>query len=133
VRYCKHYSAYSILADAEVARNVIAEGLDEMVRSPTGVRPACPIHIWEALKHGYVAVYGLKPRSRLVSVLTQGAGLNDSAGNEAIFEVPTDLKDVRPLVVRVEAVAKALSWLLGTVYKSRYSKWPEGPPRHFTQ
>ena len=121
------------LADAGIAKDAITAELSEMVDPKLGLRRGFPVHVWEALKHGYVAVYGLKPRSRTVSVLTQGAGLRDLGGNEAIFEIPADVKKIYAVANRMEGGAKAFSWLMGVVYKSRYSKWPEGPPRHLAQ
>lgn len=118
------------LSDADIAKGVIASGLSEIIQPKPGLKPAFPTHIWEAIKHGYVAVYGLKPRARTVSILTQGAGLRDTNANRAIFEISADMRQIRIAVNRMEALAKAFSWLMGIVYKSRYSKWPEGPPRH---
>ncbi len=122
--------AQADLPDAGIAKGVIAAALSEIIQPKQGLKPAFPTHIWEAIKHGYVVVYGLKPRARMVSILTQGAGLRDINGNRAIFEMPADVRQIRKAVDRMEALAKAFSWLMGIVYNSRYSKWPEGPPRH---
>ena len=121
------------LSDVGIAKDVIEAGLSDIIQPKPGLSPAFPLHVWEGLKHGYVAVYGLKPRARMVSILTQGAGLRDPSGKEAIFGIPADVGKIHMVAKRMEEVAKAFSWLMGVVYKARYSKWPEGPPRHLAQ
>ena len=120
------------LSSADIAKGVITAGLSEIIQPKAGLRPAFPMHVWEAIKHGYIAVCGLDPRARMVSILTQGAGVRDTNGNIAIFQVPVDVKYIRRTVNRMDALAKAFSWLMGIVYKSRYLKWPKGPPRHLS-
>lgn len=117
------------LSCAGTFRPILASGLDEFLKPKTGLRQAFPMHILEALKHGNVAVYGLVPRSRMVTVLTQGAGLADIGGNDAIFHITCESGKIRPDVDRMDAVGRAFTWVIGAVYKARFGNWPRSTPR----
>ena len=104
---------------------MLAHGLSEWVKHDAGVRPGFPLHVLEAIKHGFVALSTANSGVKVVTTLTQGAGLRDAEGKDAVFHINDDVTKIEPTVKRMDDLAKALSWVLGAVHESRFKSWPD--------
>jgi len=109
----------------KVCQEMLAHGLSEFVKHDANVRPGFPLHVLEATKDGFVALSATNSGVEVVTILTQGAGLRDAEGKEAVFHINDDVTKIEPIVERMEDLAKALSWVLGAVHQSRFKSWPD--------